>query len=165
MRCVVTIGDRTFEVDLSGDVPLVDGRPVSVDVARVPGTALRHLLMDGRSVRVVPGEGGAGRWTLRVGGSRLSAVVEDERARRLAAMRRGPAAPESLRPLVAPMPGLVVRVMVEPGQAVEAGQPLVAIEAMKMQNELAAAGAGVVARVAVAPGQAVGRGATLVEFE
>ena len=53
------------------------------------------------------------------------------------------------------MPGLVVRVEVEPGQRVDAGAGLVVVEAMKMENELRAAGAGVVAAVHVAPGQVV----------
>jgi len=59
----------------------------------------------------------------------------------------------------APMPGLVVRVMVEPGQTVAAGAGLVVLEAMKMENELKAPRGGVVEAVAARPGLAVGEGA------
>ena len=63
------------------------------------------------------------------------------------------------------MPGLVVRVQVEAGQAVAAGTGMVVLEAMKMENELRAATAGTVRSVRVAPGEAVEKGQVLVEFE
>jgi pyruvate carboxylase subunit B len=63
------------------------------------------------------------------------------------------------------MPGLVVRVQVEPGQAVAAGAGVVVLEAMKMENELRAAAAGTVRTVRVRPGEAVEKGQALVEFE
>jgi pyruvate carboxylase subunit B len=62
------------------------------------------------------------------------------------------------------MPGLVVRVHVQEGDEVQAGQGLVVMEAMKMENELRAAAAGTVKRVHVAPGKAVEKGAILVEL-
>jgi pyruvate carboxylase subunit B len=63
------------------------------------------------------------------------------------------------------MPGLVVRVQVEPGQAVGAGAGLVVLEAMKMENELRSAAAGVVRSVRVKPGEPVEKGQVLVELE
>ncbi len=62
------------------------------------------------------------------------------------------------------MPGLVVRVLVEPGARVAAGEGLVVLEAMKMENELRAAGPGVVRAVHAAPGEAVDKGQVLVEL-
>jgi pyruvate carboxylase subunit B len=62
------------------------------------------------------------------------------------------------------MPGLVVRVEVEPGQAVVAGQGIVVLEAMKMENELRASAAATVAAVRVAPGATVEKGEVLVEY-
>ena len=63
------------------------------------------------------------------------------------------------------MPGLVVRVEVAAGERVRAGQGVVIMEAMKMENELRAEGEGVVARVLATAGQPVEKGAILVEFE
>jgi pyruvate carboxylase subunit B len=63
------------------------------------------------------------------------------------------------------MPGLVVRVPVEPGQQVAAGAGVVVLEAMKMENELKAQAAATVKTVHVKPGQAVEKGMVLVEFE
>jgi biotin carboxyl carrier protein len=62
------------------------------------------------------------------------------------------------------MPGLVLGVLVEAGQSVAAGQSLVVLEAMKMQNVLKAAGPGVVERVSVRPGATVERGEPLITF-
>jgi biotin carboxyl carrier protein len=64
--------------------------------------------------------------------------------------------------LVSPMPGRVVAVPVRPGQAVEAGSPLVILEAMKMENEFRSAGPGVVTEVHAAPGQTVAAGELLI---
>lgn len=66
--------------------------------------------------------------------------------------------------VVAPMPGRVLRVLVHPGDAVEAGQPLVVVESMKMEQTLLAPGAGVVRRVLAQEGGLVEGGALLVEL-
>jgi biotin carboxyl carrier protein len=62
------------------------------------------------------------------------------------------------------MPGLVVRVNVQVGDQVQPGQPLVVMEAMKMENELRSTSAGVVRAVRAQPGAAVEKGAILVEL-
>ena len=63
------------------------------------------------------------------------------------------------------MPGLVVRIPVNAGDAVSAGTGLVVLEAMKMENELKAPSATVVKSIRVAPGEAVEKGQVLLEFE
>ena len=65
----------------------------------------------------------------------------------------------------APMPGLVLNVLVEAGQEVKKGDKLLVLEAMKMENIIKAAGDGKVAHIAVDKGQAVDKNQTLVEFE
>ena len=67
--------------------------------------------------------------------------------------------------LVAPMPGKVVRVAVQAGQEVKAGDELVVVEAMKMENEFRAMAAGTVKQVRVEAGQAVNAGDILVVVE
>jgi 3-methylcrotonyl-CoA carboxylase alpha subunit len=67
--------------------------------------------------------------------------------------------------LTSPMPGTVVRVMVEPGAAVTRGQPLMVVEAMKMEHTIAAHADGVVKQVRFRAGDAVAEGVELIQFE
>jgi pyruvate carboxylase subunit B len=109
--------------------------------------------------------GGRGRYALVVGGFRYEVEALDERTRAIRDLVAATAGPSGPAPLVAPMPGLIVRVTVSPGDVVQAGQGLVVMEAMKMENELRTQSGGVVKAVLVAPGAAVEKGARLVELE
>ncbi len=165
MRYFVTLADRTLEVDLSGATPVIDGVPVEAELASIPGTSLRHLVVDGASREVVALEGERrGRWHLSLLGERIVADVVDERTRAIREMTGG-ADEEAEKVVVAPMPGLVVRVEVEPGQRVRAGQGVVIVEAMKMENELKAPADGTVSRIEVSVGQTVDKGAVLLVLE
>jgi len=166
MRYYVTIGARTFEVDMHDGRLTVDGEPVEATLAALPGTPLRQLLVDNRAhvFSARPGES-RGSWSIRLGGRQADAQVVDERSRAIQAMTGRTAVQQGPKPIRAPMPGLVLRVEVEPGQTVKAGQGVVIIEAMKMENELRAEAAGTVARVLVREGSAVEKGAVLIEFE
>ncbi len=162
MRYFVTLAGRTVEVDLSGGTPLVDGTPLVAELLTVPGTLTRNLLVNGRSYALVARPGDRrGRWEIALGPERFTADAIDERTRALQEMTGGAAA-EVEKIVAAPMPGLVVRIDVEVGQAVKAGQGVVIVEAMKMENELKAPADGVVARIGVETGQTVEKGATLV---
>jgi biotin carboxyl carrier protein len=165
VRYFVTVGDRTLVVDLSGGTPTVDGTPIDAELAAVPGTAVRHLLAENRSYALLAQQGDRrGEWDIAVRGERLSLDVVDERTHALREMTGGAAA-STEKIVAAPMPGLVVRIEVEPGQAVKAGQGVVVVEAMKMENELKAPADGVVARIEVQAGQTVKKGATLLVLE
>ena len=165
MRYFVTVGKRTFEVDLSDEQMRIDGEPVTADLQHVAGTLLRRLSLNGESHRVVAVQGEQrGQWQLQLDGERVHLEVVDERTRTIRAMTARSAGPQGPRPVRAPMPGMIVRVEVEPGQHVKAGQGVVIIEAMKMENELKADAAGVVSKVLAVPGTAVEKGTVLVEF-
>lgn len=166
MRYFVTIAGRTFTVDLSGDVPRVDGEAIDADVRTVPGTALRHVLANHRSFSALVREAQPrGNWAVHLDGRRWMVQVLDERTRQIRELTGRGAAPAGPKPVRAPMPGLVVRVEVEAGQIVQAGQGVVIVEAMKMENELKAEVGGVVSKILVQAGQPVEKGAVLVEFE
>lgn len=161
----VTIGSRTLTVELAGDRVLIDGADVGrAELAALPGTQVRHLLLDGRSVTVVARRG-EDAWNLHVDGWPVRAEVVDERTRAIRAMTGAAAGPQGPKPVRAPMPGMIVRTEVSVGDVVRAGQGVVVMEAMKMENELKAEADGVVARVLIEAGQAVEKGAVLVEFE
>ncbi len=167
MKYTVTIGGTTWTVDIQGTSIRVNDAPVDVvvhDAGGSGGGPVRRIVVGGRSLEVVATPGDEhGSWLLATDDTRLTAQVLDERSRTLRALvhKVAPDGPVAVR---APMPGLVVRVLVEPGAVVGAGQGLVVVEAMKMENELKAPGDGVVARVHVAPGARVEKGAALVEL-
>ena len=164
MKYIVDVNGERVIVDVDGAHAEVDGVRVAASLAAVEGTPVR-LLRSGEQVHRLVARRGAsrGRWTLDLDGQRVDAEALDERMRAIrdltaAAAASGPA------PLMAPMPGLVVRVSVGVGDTVSAGQGLVVVEAMKMENELRASVAGVVTAVLAVPGQAVDKGALLVEL-
>lgn len=166
MKYFVSLGGRTIEVEVmaeSGRV-MVDGTPHRAELREVSGTPLRILSLDDGSCSVTMQNTGPGAWLVQDNGERYEVEVLDERTAHIRSLAGSVAAAPGPRPLKSPMPGLVVRVGVEPGQSVVAGASLVVLEAMKMENELKAAVAGVVDRVTVAPGATVEKGAVLVTF-
>jgi len=165
MKYFVSIGERTVEVDLTGHTPVVDGTPVEAEMSLLPGTSVRSLVVDGRShtLSAQPGDR-RGRWQIALGGGRFTADAVDERTRAIREMT-GADDEVAQKVVLAPMPGLVLKVEVEVGQAVKAGQGLVIVEAMKMENELKAPADGVVAKVLVQERQTVEKGATLIVLE
>jgi biotin carboxyl carrier protein len=166
VKYLVRLGDRTVEVQVTGSEVQVDGRTVAAHLASVGGTLLRSLELDGRVHEVAAERGdGAARWRIAVGDVRFDVTVTDERAEAIRALLGRAASSTGAGVVVAPMPGLVVRVSAEEGQRVEAGTGLVVVEAMKMENELRAGAPGIVRRILVAPGQAVDKGARLVELD
>src|SRR5690606_13009749 len=121
-----------------------------------------HHLRIGKTSRSLIGRPGErrGTWHLTIEGQPVTAEVVDERTKAIRAMA-GAEETASAGVLVAPMPGMVVRILVEPGQTVAAGQGVIVVEAMKMENELRSPAAGVVAHIAVSAGQTVEKGALL----
>ena len=158
----VAVGERTFVVELGPDGVKLDGDVVEVDLAHVDGTAVSNLLVDHVSHRIVARGTGSGRWSLHSRGRRFEAEVLDERARTIREMTGGSSGPIGPRPLKAPMPGLVVKVEVEVGDVVEAGQGIAIVEAMKMEHVLRAPIDSTVTHVHVTVGQFVDEGTVLV---
>jgi biotin carboxyl carrier protein len=137
----------------------MDGQPLDADVAEVAPHTFSILLRGHvHEVRVAPAPNG----TLHIqdGLQAFAAEVVDPRAWR--GRRHGDAEAEGRQQVAAPMPGKVVRVLVKVGDKVEAGQGLIVVEAMKMQNEIRSPKSGIVERVLANEGQAVNNGDVLV---
>jgi biotin carboxyl carrier protein len=165
MKYVVLLDQQTIEVEVDGDHVIIDGGVHIATLAAIPGTPLRQLMIDGRPSTLSVEAVGRGRWALTPKGERWEMEVLDERTRHIRSLAGGGDRRRAAGVLKAPMPGLVVRVQVQPGEQVAAGDPLVVLEAMKMENELKAGAPGTVKLVRVAPGEAVEKGQVLVEFE
>jgi biotin carboxyl carrier protein len=164
----IEVGGRTRKVSVSraGEAfaVTVDGRTTLVDVARIDGQTLSLILDNARSKDALVTAGpAAGDLTVTVDGTQVPVVLNGRRRhRRDGAKGSGSDRPEKL---TAPMPGKIVRVLVKAGDKVVARQPLVVVEAMKMENELRSGRDGVVAEVHASEGQSVDRGALLVVIQ
>ena len=164
MRYVVSLGDREFGVEIRGDVALLDGGPGEARLESRAHSPVSHLLRDGETRQVVATYHD-GSWSIQVAGRTWSAEVEDERTHQIRAMSAAGSAPDHHRIVRAPMPGLVLRWVVEEGDVVKRGAGLVVLEAMKMENEIRAPDGGVVTNILVPAGTAVEKGASLVEID
>lgn len=161
-----------YEVHISGETLVVDlerraggwqaktegGCGTTADVAEI-GPSIFSVLLSGHSHEVCVTPSPAGRLQLQTGGVEFLAEVFDPRSWR--GRRHTGAEAEGRQQIVAPMPGKVVRLLVKEGDKVEAGQGLLVVEAMKMQNEIRSPKSGALERVQVAEGQAVNAGDVL----
>lgn len=154
---------RVVEVVAGKDGPrvLVDGVAHRADVESVEGTGLHSLLLDHRSVSFAARfeEGVA---VLQLHDRELRVPVDDEKTREAKRATAGAKKAAGHGVVKAVMPGVVKEVRVAVGAAVALHQPLLVLEAMKMENELRAPRAGTVTAIHVTPGQAVEKGATLL---
>jgi len=166
VKYVVTLNGDRFSVTKDGDAVTVDGTTDTARVSEVAGTPVRLVTVGDAVHRVVVQRRlGRGTYVLWIDGFRYEAEALDERERAIRDLTAAAARPGGPAPLVAPMPGLIVRVKVQVGDTVQAGQGLVVMEAMKMENELRAAAPGRVKAIVATPGTAVEKGARLVELE
>jgi biotin carboxyl carrier protein len=167
MKWVVTgpSGDHEVEVERSseGFEVIIGGRRHEIDLICLDGAvASLRFVEDGRSFQVAYQHGGDHQWRVGVGEREFDlSVLTPVEAIDTAAETAG-SGPSRIE---APIPGKVVAVAVASGDEVASGQPLVVLEAMKMENELTADRQGRVVAVHVAPGDTVEAGELLVELE
>jgi biotin carboxyl carrier protein len=154
-------GKKLRSVELERDADrwkvLLDGQPVHADAVEINPHTL-SLLLDGQSYEVHIAELG-GVLKLQTGSKEFTAEVVDPRAWR--GRWHGALEAAGRQQVLAPMPGKVVRILVQAGNKVEAGQGLLVVEAMKMQNEICSPKGGTVERLHVKEGQPVNAGEVL----
>lgn len=161
----VNIDGTAYRLDLarekSGWKCRLNGREVNLDAVLTRANVL-SIVIDGTAYEVKR-EATPLDLHFWVGSARYAAEVRDPRS--LRSRRQAGGAADGIAKMVAPMPGKVVRLLVEEKAEVQAGQGVLVVEAMKMQNELKSPKKGVVQRVLVAPGAAVNAGDVLAIVE
>jgi pyruvate carboxylase len=175
MTFEVEVGGRTFTVAVERtECPgrfriTLDGAPRLIDASRTDDFGLSLLTVaDGGTVpvgtsadlQIVPGPG-QGDLLVGLCGRTIGVTVNGRRS----AHAEGALPGHGQVRILAPMPGRVVRVLVAPGDQVDARQPVVVVEAMKMENELRAPRAGHVREIAVTPGTSVEAGRVLAVID
>ena len=160
---VVTIGSVDHAVTVSTDGIVVDGEDLDVALEYTPGD--RMVMVEGAedlSVRIARTRSG---FKLTTRGASHAVRALPARAAPYARHMIEKIAPDLSKFLICPMPGLLVRLDVAAGDAVEAGQPLAVVAAMKMENILRAEKTGVVKRVAAEAGASLAIDELILEFE
>jgi biotin carboxyl carrier protein len=166
-KLIATLNGREFVLELTPPANgatsvafAVDSLRLEADIQEVePG--VYSVLVGARSVEA-KNEGNGDGFAVRVNGRHYNIAVRDPRQRSRHASHLATEGPQAV---TSPMPGKVVRVMVQPGEAVRAGAGLLVVEAMKMQNEIRAPKNGVVAAVHVHVGSSVRAGETMLVVE
>ena len=166
-KLVVRTGEKEFVIildpaDATGKV-VIDGEEYRCMMKRLP-SGLWSLLMNEKSYLLNLSVNGT-RCNVGWGGGEISLEVEDERDRLLKNLMSGKTGDRLRRRVRAPMPGLVVKILTETGAEVKKGQPLVVVEAMKMENEITAPSDGKVAEIKITDKQAVEKDEILITLE
>ena len=165
MKYVAELHGKRVVLEYDGTHVTIDGERIEASLTHVAGTPVRLLRVGNEVHRLLAHRvGDRGHYMVDVDGERHEVVALDERTRTIRDLTAAQAVSSGPAPLLAPMPGLIVRISVAVGDRVSAGQGLVVIEAMKMENELRATGPGVVTAIKASTGTAVNKGAVLVEL-
>jgi propionyl-CoA carboxylase alpha chain len=166
---VVALQGQNHAVTIAADregatVHFADGAALRVTSDWTPGDQLARLDVDGTPLVLKTGKISGG-FRIRSRGADLKVHVRTRRQAELAALMPEKLAADTSRLLLCPMPGLIVKVMVEEGQEVQSGQALCTVEAMKMENILRAERRGVVAKINAGPGDSLAVDDVIMEFE
>ncbi len=165
---VVFLAGREYPVriraDRGGSTVDIEGRELRVESDWLPGHTLARMTVDGAPLVMKTDRATSG-FRLRLRGADLTVHVRRPRAAELARLMPEKVAPDTSKLLLCPMPGLVVRINVAPGDEVQEGQALATVEAMKMENILRAERKGLVKSVNAEAGQSLKVDDVIMEFE
>jgi biotin carboxyl carrier protein len=163
--------DRIYTAQVNGifDFEIDANQPLPCDIYTLPATEDKgfHVLKEGGAFRagLIAADYDEKCFTIRVDGVEHQVQLRDEYDRLIQKMGLHATGGSKMNEVKAPMPGLVLELLVEPGQAIEKGDPLLILEAMKMENVIKATGNGTVKNIPSTQGQAVEKGQLLIELE
>lgn len=160
-----TVNQSSYEVLPSEEGWLVDGKPVQWDLIKVTNTYF-HIIHEQKSYRaeVVKADHATKTFIIKINGHKYSVGVKDKFELLLEKMGMNVGAANKVNSIKAPMPGLIIALKVKVGDEVKAGDQLLILEAMKMENILKSPGDGTIKMVNVEKGNSVEKGQVLIEF-
>jgi biotin carboxyl carrier protein len=160
-----TVNHKTFEISNDGDSLVVNGDSLDWDIVPLR-EGYYHILHKGRSYRaeLVKADEEHNIITWKINGHLYSVSVKDKFDMLLEQMGMTRSAGSKINSVKAPMPGMIIDLKVKTGDEVKQGDPLLILEAMKMENIIKAAGNGTVKSLKVKKGDSVEKGQVLIEF-
>jgi biotin carboxyl carrier protein len=161
----VRTNGKTFEIDSGSDGLLVKGEPLNWDLTSL-GNGHYNILFRNRSfnAEVVRIDRELKTVALKLNGRPYTIQLQDKFDLLLEKMGMNNSSSGKLNVLKAPMPGLIIDLRVKAGQTVKAGDPLLVLEAMKMENIIKAPGEGIVKQLKIKKGDSVEKNQVLIEF-
>ena len=159
------VNGQTFEIEVSDSGFLVNGKAVSWDVSKI-SDGYFHILFDNVSYRaeVVEFDPSSKTFKIKVNGRHYPVLLKDKFDLLLEKMGLNVNAGSKVNHVRAPMPGLIIQLKVKDGDEVKAGDTLLILEAMKMENIIKAPGDATVKSVKVRMGDGVEKNQVLIEF-
>lgn len=161
----VKVNEKTFEITPQENGFLVDGQQVNWDIQKI-SDGYFHILYNNKSYRaeVVKADPATKTFSFKINGKIYSTEVKDKFDLLLEKMGMNNSSAGKINLVKAPMPGLIIDLKIKPGDTVNSGDPLLILEAMKMENIIKASGEGTVKNVKVKKGDSVEKGQVLIEF-
>lgn len=159
------VNDKSFEVTANGDDLQVNGAPISWDMVRI-ADGYFHIIYQHASYRaeVLKADTATKTFTLKINGRIYTVALQSKFDLLLEKLGMNSAAGSKVNSVKAPMPGLIIDLKVKVGDTVQKNDPLLILEAMKMENILKSPGDGVVKALKVKKGDSVEKNQVLIEF-
>jgi biotin carboxyl carrier protein len=160
------INNKTFEITTEGDKPIINGEPLEWDFGRVSANNF-HVIYKNKSyaAELVQLDKTTKTITLKINGNIHKVELRDRYDLLLEKMGMSAASTGRINSVKAPMPGLIVQVNAEVGDVVKAGDALLVLEAMKMENMIKASAEAKISQIKVKKGDSVEKGQVLIEFQ
>jgi len=157
--------DTPFAIDFTANGPVVNNQPFAWDLVQINNSTV-HILLNNRSFTAELIEMDVTTKTVKmsVNGHLYTVQLKDRFDLLLEQMGMSAAATTKVNDIKAPMPGLIVGINVQPGDAVKKGDAVLILEAMKMENLIKAAGDGIIRTIRVGKGDRVEKNQVLIEF-
>jgi biotin carboxyl carrier protein len=159
------VNNKSFEIEPTEAGFLVNGKTIEWDLVKI-SAGYFHILYNNKSYRaeLVKADRESKTFTFKINGNTYPVMLKDKFDLLLEKMGMNTTGGSKLNVVKAPMPGLIVDLKIQAGDAVKSGDALLILEAMKMENILKSPGEGVVKTVKVKKGDSVEKGQVLVEF-
>ena len=159
------INNKTYEVDQNDQSITVNGTVFQWDINKV-SDGYFHILYQNKGYRaeIVKTDIASKTITVKINGRNYSVELKDKFDLLLEKMGMNKAATQKVNSIKAPMPGLIIDLKIKTGDMVKQGDPLLILEAMKMENILKSPGDGVIKNMKVKKGDNVEKGQILIEF-
>jgi biotin carboxyl carrier protein len=160
-----TVNGKSFEINSGDDNLMINGEPLQWDNVKI-ADGYFHILYENKSYRaeVVKTDAATKTFTYKINGRHYTVELKDKFDLLLEKMGMTNAASSKINSIKAPMPGLIIDLKIKEGDVVKAGEPLLILEAMKMENILKSPGEGTVKNIKIKKGDSVEKGQVLIEF-